>query len=81
MDNAAAPSAVLVSDECGVTLHRNDGDAGEGKVIHMPRSSGATVRAGITSQRKTDLVLADGSVTARSHLRDIMETIIIIPQF
>uniref|UniRef100_A0A3P8SRK8 Uncharacterized protein n=1 Tax=Amphiprion percula TaxID=161767 RepID=A0A3P8SRK8_AMPPE len=41
---------------------------------------GATVWAGITSQRKTDLVIVDGSVTARSYLRDIIEPII-IPQF
>ncbi|KAL0202751.1 hypothetical protein M9458_000769 [Cirrhinus mrigala] len=41
---------------------------------------GATVWAGITSQRKTDLVIVHGSVTARSYLRDIIEPII-IPQF
>uniref|UniRef100_A0A3B4ZW64 Tc1-like transposase DDE domain-containing protein n=1 Tax=Stegastes partitus TaxID=144197 RepID=A0A3B4ZW64_9TELE len=41
---------------------------------------GATVWASITSQRKTDLVFVDGSVTARSYLRDIIEPII-IPQF
>ena len=41
---------------------------------------GATVWAGITSQHKTDLVIVDGSVTARSYLRDIIEPII-IPQF
>ena len=41
---------------------------------------GATVWAGITSQRKTDLVIVDGSVTARSYLRDIIEPII-IPKF
>ncbi|KAI3376764.1 hypothetical protein L3Q82_000366 [Scortum barcoo] len=41
---------------------------------------GATVWAGITTQHKTDLVLVDGSVTARSYLRDIIEPII-IPKF
>ena len=41
---------------------------------------GATVWAGITSQRKTDLVIVDGSVTARSYLRDIIKPII-IPKF
>uniref|UniRef100_A0A3P8RPK8 Uncharacterized protein n=1 Tax=Amphiprion percula TaxID=161767 RepID=A0A3P8RPK8_AMPPE len=41
---------------------------------------GATVWAGVTSQSKTDLVIVDGSVTARSYLRDIIEPII-IPQF
>uniref|UniRef100_A0A671TXH2 Uncharacterized protein n=1 Tax=Sparus aurata TaxID=8175 RepID=A0A671TXH2_SPAAU len=38
---------------------------------------GATVWAGITSQRKKDLVIVDGSVTARSYLRNIIEPIII----
>uniref|UniRef100_A0A8C5DXG0 Uncharacterized protein n=1 Tax=Gouania willdenowi TaxID=441366 RepID=A0A8C5DXG0_GOUWI len=32
---------------------------------------GATVWAGITSQRKTDLVIVNGSVTARSYPRDM----------
>ncbi|KAL1268458.1 hypothetical protein QQF64_033821 [Cirrhinus molitorella] len=41
---------------------------------------GATVWAGVTSQRKTDLVIVDGSVTAHSYLRDIIEPTI-IPQF
>uniref|UniRef100_A0A4W6F959 Uncharacterized protein n=1 Tax=Lates calcarifer TaxID=8187 RepID=A0A4W6F959_LATCA len=41
---------------------------------------GATVWAGITSQSKKDLVIVDGSNTARSYLRDIIEPII-IPQF
>uniref|UniRef100_A0A3Q1G7N9 Tc1-like transposase DDE domain-containing protein n=1 Tax=Acanthochromis polyacanthus TaxID=80966 RepID=A0A3Q1G7N9_9TELE len=40
----------------------------------------ATVWVGITSQRKTDLVIVDGSVTACSYLRDIIEPTI-IPQF
>ncbi|KAI3370823.1 hypothetical protein L3Q82_007350 [Scortum barcoo] len=64
--------------------------AGEGEVSDTPRSTwspgirfgggGATVWAGITSKLKTDLVLVDGSVTARSYLRDIIEPVI-IPQF
>uniref|UniRef100_A0A671XB86 Tc1-like transposase DDE domain-containing protein n=1 Tax=Sparus aurata TaxID=8175 RepID=A0A671XB86_SPAAU len=48
--------------------------------VYEVRTCSATVWAGITSQRKTDLVIVDGSVTARSYLRDIIEPII-IPQF
>ena len=82
---------MLFTDESRITLHRNDGRQrrwrrrGErnAPVNVVPRyrygGGGVTVWAGMSTQRETDLVVINGTVTGRSYLRDIINPII-IPQ-
>ena len=84
-------SSALFTDESRITLHRNDGRQrrwmrrGErnAPVNVVPRyrygGGGVTVWAGMSTLRKPDLVIINGTVTGRSYLRDIINPII-IPQ-